>query len=326
MLMRWKSNRCKFQVYWLCLLVSVLTWGCSGRKSDTARELSSDAAEVGQLPLRRRPDWDSEHLHNLVEIDSTLLSGSEPEGEAAFKQLKAMGVDTIVSVDGLLPDVEAAKRNGMRYVHVPIGYDGIKPQQLHVLARVAEEDLGKIYVHCHHGRHRGPTAAAIIALAGERCSPAQAREVLEIAGTSRDYAGLWQVVDSFVRPPADSELPPLQESSPVSSMVQAMVGLDRANDHLKAFAKRDWQTDPQHPDIAPHHQALLVKEGFIESLRIHASAAEANPAAMASSLQQSIDLSSKLHQALLAQDFLIAGETLQSLNQQCKQCHRDYRD
>jgi protein tyrosine phosphatase (PTP) superfamily phosphohydrolase (DUF442 family) len=291
-----------------------------------SQRLSSEGTTARTLPLRRRPDWDSEHLHNLVEIDNTLLSGSEPEGEAAFAQLKALGVNTIVSVDGLLPDVETAKRYGLRYVHVPIGYDGIEPHQLLAFSRVAREDLGTIYVHCHHGRHRGPTAAAIIGLAGERCSPSQAREILEIAGTSRDYAGLWQVVESFVRPAAGSDLPPLQESTPVSSMVQAMVGLDRANDTLKAFAEREWQPDPQHPDVVPHHQALLVEEGFVESLRTYTSTAEPSSAALVESLKQSIDLSSKLHQALLAEDWPLARETLQTLNQQCKQCHREHRD
>ena len=42
-----------------------------------------------------------------------------------MKRLADMGVKTILSVDGKTPDVEAAKKLGMRYVHVPIQYRGI---------------------------------------------------------------------------------------------------------------------------------------------------------------------------------------------------------
>jgi hypothetical protein len=32
---------------------------------------------------------------------------------------------TIISVDGARPNVDAAKKEGLSYVHIPIGYNGV---------------------------------------------------------------------------------------------------------------------------------------------------------------------------------------------------------
>ena len=51
--------------------------------------------------------------------------GGEPHGEVAFRNLAALGYDTVVSVDGARPDVETAAKYGLRYVHGPLGYEGV---------------------------------------------------------------------------------------------------------------------------------------------------------------------------------------------------------
>ena len=56
-------------------------------------------------------------LHNAHRVTEKVLSGAAPEGEAAFRKLRDLGVKTIISVDGAKPDVELARRYGLRYVH-----------------------------------------------------------------------------------------------------------------------------------------------------------------------------------------------------------------
>src|SRR5688572_7297898 len=56
-------------------------------------------------------------LHNVVAYHAGLYSGAVPEGAEGFETLAAMGVRTILSVDGAAPEVEEAKRHGLRYVH-----------------------------------------------------------------------------------------------------------------------------------------------------------------------------------------------------------------
>ena len=112
-------------------------------------------------------------LHNVHRYSETVLVGSEPSGEEAFQSLQKLGVKAILSVDGTQPDVELARKYGMRYVHIPIGYDGIDQQASLAMTRVAREIQWPLYVHCHHGRHRAPAAAAIVCLAAGTLSHEQ---------------------------------------------------------------------------------------------------------------------------------------------------------
>jgi protein tyrosine phosphatase (PTP) superfamily phosphohydrolase (DUF442 family) len=95
-------------------------------------------------------------LHNVHRLSDKLISGSSPDGAVGFQSLKQLGVRTIISVDGAKPDVEAAKQAGLRYVHLPIGYGGVSEEQGLRLARAVHDLPGPIYLHCHHGKHRGP--------------------------------------------------------------------------------------------------------------------------------------------------------------------------
>ena len=46
-----------------------------------------------------------------------------------------LGVKTVISVDGAKPDVDLAKKHGMRYVHLPHGYDGVPDDRAKELAK-----------------------------------------------------------------------------------------------------------------------------------------------------------------------------------------------
>ena len=104
-------------------------------------------------------------LENLHQLSPTLYSGGEPHGDVAFSKLAELGVRTVVSVDGARPDVAAAKKHGLRYIHIPIGYDGVDPEAQAALTRVVREIEGPVFLHCHHGKHRGPAAAAVMCMA-----------------------------------------------------------------------------------------------------------------------------------------------------------------
>jgi hypothetical protein len=45
-------------------------------------------------------------LHNVHQVAAKLWSGFSPEGETGFASLKALGIQTILSVDGARPEVE----------------------------------------------------------------------------------------------------------------------------------------------------------------------------------------------------------------------------
>ena len=137
-------------------------------KFGQAREGSATANGQQSEPVFLPEDGPSEkdypELHNLIQVTGQMYMGAEPKTEAAFQQLAELGVRVIVSVDGARPHLELAKKHGMRYVHIPIGYDGFSPEAAKSFTRAANELGDIIYVHCHHGKHRGPAGAAAICL------------------------------------------------------------------------------------------------------------------------------------------------------------------
>ncbi|PYL00208.1 MAG: hypothetical protein DME19_05935, partial [Verrucomicrobia bacterium] len=132
---------------------------------------------------------DAKGIENFFQLSARIYSGSSPEGEPAFGALRARGIKTIISVDGAKPDVERARRYGIRYVHLPFGYDGVPTNRALTLLKAAQVLPGPIYVHCHHGVHRGPAAAAVICMGAEGWTPERAKAWLQLAGTATNYAG-----------------------------------------------------------------------------------------------------------------------------------------
>src|SRR5438128_2288808 len=59
------------------------------------------------------------HLENAHRLTDKVITGAQPEGPESFQELKELGVKTVISVDGTRPNVELAKRYGLKYVHLP---------------------------------------------------------------------------------------------------------------------------------------------------------------------------------------------------------------
>jgi hypothetical protein len=193
-------------------------------------------------------------LHNLVAFHDDVWSGSVPEGDAGFDSLTSLGVRTILSVDGALPDLERARSRGMRYVHLPIGYNGFDQARKLELARAVRDLPRPIYIHCHHGKHRSAGASAAIAVSLGWLTPDQASARMAVSGTAKGYTGLWQCtaesapIAAALLDAAPSDFP---ERTMPSSLVAAMVEIDEVHDRLKLAQRAGWHAPADHPDLAP---------------------------------------------------------------------------
>ncbi len=272
-------------------------------------------------------------LENLVRITPELYSGADPHSDTAFEQLAKLGVRTIVSVDGAVPDVEVAKKHGIRYVHIPIGYGGITTEQQMYLIKTAREIPGPIYIHCHHGKHRGPAAAAI-AWRGKNpsCTAETATQYLKLAGTDPKYEGLYSAVREFQFPP-NFATAGLQFSFPekiqATGVTDSMIHIDHAFDNLKAFRESKWTELANHPDLSPTHEALQLLEAFQEMARLKEVADQ--PDDYRQFLEASLKASRELDQALRTPDrsetaMKLIEDSFQSIKTNCTACHKGYRD
>ena len=260
------------RVCYLGLMVGFLS-GClppaESLRDPTKGTPSADQTTAMQMSFPRA--LTARYLTNLVQVHDNVISGGLPEGALAFTELTQLGIKTIISVDSATPDVAMARKHGLKYVHLPHGYDGISSDRVVQLAKAVRELDGPIYIHCHHGKHRSPAAASVACVAAGFLPASQAVAVLQLAGTSPNYRGLFeaaaraQPIDLTVLDGLIVEFP---ETSSVPPMAEAMVALDRTHEHLLRLAKAGWQSIPEHPDIFPEHEALILQEHFAELRRI----------------------------------------------------------
>lgn len=269
------------------------------------------------------------HLGNAHWIADRVMAGAQPEGDAAFKDLAALGVKTVISVDGARPDTETARRNGLRYVHLPVGYDGIPEGRALELAKAIQEADGPVYVHCHHGLHRGPAAAAVACVVAGRLDTAQAIDAMKLMGTGPQYLGLWSSARA-ARKADDTTLRSLKvdfsETAPVPPLVDAMVNLDAACDHLEQCARAGWKTPLDHPDLDPAHEALKTRELCAEIRRTPDCAARPDDfrAWIEAAARAAANLETLLRAASV--DPTSVDRAFATLRQSCADCHKPYRN
>jgi len=270
----------------------------------------------------------STHVHNLFHATTNVFSGNSPDSDAAFGEIAKLGVKTIISVDGGRPDVELARKHGMRYIHLPIGYDGIPANRVTQLVKAAQTSQGPLYVHCHHGKHRGPAAVAVICEATAGWTTNQAVDWLKEAGTAADYSGLYRSAMEFRLPDAATlaRITELPEVAKTSSVVDAMVAIDEEFDRLKTAQKFSWKNIPDQPDVVPAHSATILWEHFRELIRAEDAA------------KRPEDYRAKLNAAEKAADQFrsslrnVKAETatrdtaFQTLGKSCIDCHKRYRN
>jgi hypothetical protein len=225
----------------------------------------------GPLAVGNRKPAEFAGLHNVFRLSEKLYGGSAPEGEAGFRSLQRLGIRTIVSVDGAKPDVATARKLGMRTVHLPFGYDGCPTPTANRIARAVRDLPGPVYLHCHHGRHRSPAAAAFVRIALDGISNQEAIEEMERAGTGKNYVGLYGDVRAY-KPPTRQELdrvpPEFPQVARTPRLTEAMVQMEHRLDHLLTAQKEGWRVPRQHPDIEPAHEALQLRELYTELLRM----------------------------------------------------------
>lgn len=316
----------------VALLVALPLVGCNNAQQASA-PAEPAAAQLTPPAETSAPNVptkvDAPHLPNAYRLTEKVISGGQPDGEEAFVELAALGVKTVISVDGMKPNVEAARRHGLRYVHMPHGYDGVPETRAKELAKAVRDLPGPIYIHCHHGKHRSPAAAAVACVGAGLLQPSDALTVLKTAGTSENYRGLYQSAES-ARRLDDALLDELKVDYPdnvkLPAMAEAMVAVEHTFDHLKLVSTAGWKPTAEHPDIDPPHEALLLKEHFTELLRT--AEAKAAGERFVAYLQEGEAASAELETALNAApaDLEKATAAFTAITKNCAACHKEIRD
>jgi protein tyrosine phosphatase (PTP) superfamily phosphohydrolase (DUF442 family) len=269
-------------------------------------------------------------LHNVVAYYDHYYSGGVPESPAAFDTLKAMGIKTVISVDGAVPDVASAQARGMRYIHLPIGYNGFDDERRLELARATRDALekGPVYIHCHHGKHRSAAAAGSAVTALGYMSAADAIARMKVSGTAPNYTGLYAcvasttVIDVATLNAVHADFPSISKPA---DFVQAMIDLDEMLDHLTQIKNAKWKAPSDHPDLVPAAEAGRLADTLrflAESSRV-----KREPHGFGQALLDDAVEAQQLEDAIIANaDASSLDAQLKLVAASCKDCHVKYRD
>jgi protein tyrosine phosphatase (PTP) superfamily phosphohydrolase (DUF442 family) len=309
---------------------ALLAFACrAGDTGDPGAEPAPGArrGEVG-LASGSSPSLDAEGLpvglHHYRRWSARIAQGGQPDGEEAFRNLAALGFTTVVSVDGAIPEVELAARHGLDYAHVPIEYSGFEADEELRIVKVVSQARGPVYLHCHHGLHRGPAAAAIARIALDAVPPAQAARDLEASGCSPKYEGLYADVRSFAPPDAAAlaAVGPVPSAVVPRGILEVMTAVDFHWDFVLASQKVAWANPPEHPDVATVHEAAIL-ENLLRSLAELQESRDLGPEFLARAAAAR-DAAQGLEDALAAGSG--AEPAFQLLKARCDACHEGYRN
>lgn len=296
---------------------------------------------AGQVALPETAPGAEHGLVNIFRLSDQIVSGSEPTGPESFEYLKSLGIHTILSVDGKAPDADAAASYGLRYVHVPIQYRGITADETLQIAKTFRELDGPFYVHCYHGKHRGPAAAAIgrVVLDGAGRETAIA-EMRQWCGTSPSYDGLYLSIATGLIPGQEETLKfawDFPAALPFDGLRDLMIEMTRVDDQLKYLSKTGWAPSADHPDANPGAEAARLIDLFAKGVALQEAAPETDlespqiapdfQAWMLGSLEAGQALKGRI-EAFQAGDATADDVTAayKAISRNCKECHGKYRD
>lgn len=315
---------------WLSLMTATAFF--TADQSSSASSEQPEAKLASQKTFARVPKVG---LPNAIQVQPNLISGGQPTSQDGFRSLSELGIQTIVSVDGIHPDLNSAKKFGMKYIHLPLGYRGISDDDAKALAYIILKQDGPIYIHCHHGKHRSPAAAAVACVTAGQMTNKSALTLLEKAGTGSRYQGLFKAVTDAL-PVATSKLmqlnPSLPERAEIGTVVKSMIQMDEHMVQLKLMLQNpNGKFGDQQVSFLMEH-ATLLHENFKEMLRRPTTRKHASDfqSTLVTSQQMAIKLQELLRQST-GEKFepttaMRASAVVDQISNQCQKCHSQFRD
>jgi protein tyrosine phosphatase (PTP) superfamily phosphohydrolase (DUF442 family) len=139
----------------------------------------------------------------VVKYSDRLYRGAQPQSVEGMLELKKLGVSTILSVEEPeQEELDHAREAGLVVVNIPTEYNGIPADVANTIVAKYRSLEGTVYAHCHHGKHRGGAASAILRMTFEGIPQLEAIQELAELGCSKRYPGLYESMRKYRPDPA----------------------------------------------------------------------------------------------------------------------------
>ena len=155
------------------------------------------------VPAVRPDDWadplagQGHTLDNLHRITPTLYRSGQPK-RADVEALKALGIETVISLRSFNSDERALAGSGIALVRIPIdtwSIDDAKVLRALVAIRRAEQH-GPVLIHCWHGADRTGVVSAAYRMALQGWTKDAARHEMFRGGYG--YHTLWRNIPHYI--------------------------------------------------------------------------------------------------------------------------------
>lgn len=288
----------------LSILIALLVTGCKDSGPTEILSAPSKVDSTGEIPSTPSVFWP---------LTETVLVGPRPD-QNLVETLKNLGVQKVVSVDALPPEA-SLWGDAIQVRHLPLGYRSISRQDQLRLAQELSKGNGKIYIHCHHGKHRAPAAALTALRSLGQLNPSEANEWLDRCGVA--YEGLRTVVAEATAAESHQieSAMPLEVTCPTKTLSRLMAEVDDVWDRLKKVPSPD---DPN-AQTQPEDASQLV-----DLLRLASTTAGPVEAEYHQQMKAAVDLANQLEIRVRAGES--AAPIRAALRKSCRSCHQSFRD
>jgi protein tyrosine/serine phosphatase len=131
-----------------------------------------------------------EGVPNLHKVSDTLYRSAQPSA-AGIKNLKAMGIETIVNLRSFHSDRDEIRDTGLAYEHIAMkAWHAEEEDAVKFLQIVTNPKRSPVLVHCQHGADRTGTMCALYRVAVQGWSKEEALK--EIIQGGFGFHGIWE--------------------------------------------------------------------------------------------------------------------------------------
>jgi tyrosine-protein phosphatase SIW14 len=136
-------------------------------------------------------------LPNFYKVSDELYRGAQPTAEG-MKQLKELGIKTIINLRSIHSDRDLLDDTKLSYVHMNMTTRGPKDDDVvRFLKIVTDSNSTPVFVHCQHGSDRTGTMCAIYRIAIQGWSKDEA--IAEMTQGDFGFHRIWMNLVDYIR-------------------------------------------------------------------------------------------------------------------------------
>lgn len=152
-------------------------------ESDLSPRSNRIGMETAQTIEKKWAEWiDLPGVPNCYKVSEDLYRGAQPSAEG-MKQLKTLGIRTVVNLRFIHSDRSKIKDTGLDYEHINMTTLYIRTSDVkRFLKIITDKKRTPVFVHCHYGIDRAGTMSAIYRMVVQGWSKEQAIEEMMKGG------------------------------------------------------------------------------------------------------------------------------------------------